>query len=132
LVSLLGSAIVPETNGHEVKDISKLRQKGFNSFFFITFTVSPTAKYIFAEDLFADLYFKPWKIQSDCHEHKEDMDPIVVDKIQNIEIYKQSLDLKIQFEILGQSLNKLEADNVTVADAFDNWLNEQEEGLSPI
>jgi hypothetical protein len=60
------------------------------------------------------------------------MDPIVVDKIQNIEIYKQSLDLKIQFEILGQSLNKLEADNVTVADAFDNWLNEQEEGLSPI
>jgi hypothetical protein len=36
----------------------------------------------------------------------------VVDKIQNIGIYKQSLDLKIQLEVLGQSLNKLQADNV--------------------
>jgi hypothetical protein len=42
------------------------------------------------------------------------MDPIVVDKIQNIGIYKQSLDLKIQLEIL----NKLQADNVTLAAAF--------------
>jgi hypothetical protein len=53
------------------------------------------------------------------NEHKEDMDPIMVDKIQNIAIYKQSLDLKIQFEVLGQSLNKLEVDNITVADVFD-------------
>jgi hypothetical protein len=50
---------------------------------------------------------------------KEDMDIIVVDKIQNIGIYKQSLDLKIQLEVLGQSLNKLQADNVTLADVFD-------------
>jgi hypothetical protein len=47
------------------------------------------------------------------------MDPIVVDKIQNIGIYKQSLDLKTQLEVLGQSLNKLQAANVTLAIAFD-------------
>jgi hypothetical protein len=47
------------------------------------------------------------------------MDPLVVDKIQNIGIYKKSLDLKIQLQILGQSLNKLHADNVTCTDAFD-------------
>jgi hypothetical protein len=46
------------------------------------------------------------------------MDQIQIDKIQNIGIYKQSLDLKIQLEVLGQSLNKLQADNVTLANAF--------------
>jgi hypothetical protein len=47
------------------------------------------------------------------------MDPLVVEKIQNIGIYKQSLDLKIQLEVVGQSLNKLKADNFSLADAFD-------------
>jgi hypothetical protein len=31
------------------------------------------------------------------------------------------LDLKIQLEVLGQSLNKLQADNVTLAAVFDTW-----------
>jgi hypothetical protein len=31
------------------------------------------------------------------------------------------LDLKIQLEVLGQSLNKLQADNITLANAIDIW-----------
>jgi hypothetical protein len=43
----------------------------------------------------------------------------VVDKTQNI--YKQYVDLKIQLEVLGQSLKKLQADKGLLADAFDKW-----------
>jgi hypothetical protein len=45
------------------------------------------------------------------NDHREEMNPIVVD----IGIYKQSLDLKIQLEVLGQILKKIQAD------AFDIW-----------
>jgi hypothetical protein len=31
------------------------------------------------------------------------------------------LDLKIQLEVLGQSLNKLQPDNITLADVLDTW-----------
>jgi hypothetical protein len=47
------------------------------------------------------------------NEHKDDIDPIVV-RIQNNGIYKQSLYLKIHLGLLGQSLNKLQADNITL------------------
>jgi hypothetical protein len=33
------------------------------------------------------------------------------------------MDFKIQLEVLLQSLNKLQTDNVTLADAFDTWNN---------
>jgi hypothetical protein len=40
----------------------------------------------------------------------------VIGKIKNIDIYKQALDLKIQLKVVGQSLNKLQTDSVTLAD----------------
>jgi hypothetical protein len=50
---------------------------------------------------------------------KEGMVLKVVEEIQNIGIYKQTLDLKIHLEVLGQSFKKLQPDNITLADVFD-------------
>lgn len=72
-------------------------------------------------DCIETFLFNYHKYREIIKENKDEIDPSIVSKIDNMNIYKNCLDLKEQLKVVGEALDKLQSNKTTLSQAFKIW-----------